>query len=870
MKINILMRKHVMCFHVLVVFLAGTLMIGELYALAPRSAVNPYKKLAYEALDDYLRRDDTRKSVFDYGDFPPLPSAIPEGFLEIMDDIEYDGNAAKAVVRVDGVFGEIYFFKDAENIGIAPEYGISDDARLGSVRERGYSHRKGVLQRPLDYIPKEDIKSILVAYPYISSVGTPKLGEEVIVLWPLVTSLYKKYPKAIIYVMTNFPDLFRVKQFDGMIRPVPLSAEDAGNWGYNVSEWEGFTYDDLLSNKAPGTRLRFLSEKKVDMVIDPSRTNMMISLLQKEVPEAGLSVHMIGMESILMNIFAMSPVVRRISGDTFYNDPGGNVYKVPGADKMYDRLAPTRELRSSGIWNLSIDSCRLLGLDVDADNLTSISLDVSESVGALALVKKMFYEQYPRGVFDSSKKIIVINVYAVTQRTLMSRQQWIRFITEFIDNTENAYFIFTRGGKMDPDYDYVDDIAAGVNGKLRTTEMKIILPRIDIYPHLNNILGISSGLLTLDTGMSHVSNGVYNIPTAVVTNNQILHWLTPRENTFPIRLLVEFGHSPFQDGLFRIPYGEGAKAKVFEGAANSVREYARAISALPERPEAKAAKVAAASHKERVRMDRELVEKKLHYPGAKRDLIVYLRYYINALGIKEACSRLGIDTDKLIPTIVFVDSSAQTGVNVPRFTAKLYSPSRDRSYLLVDTGSLEEAVIGEGTSVKVVRDEVRGFDIIHEVLGHMMARMLFDKYMDAYERAEEMNEEELLEIKTEEEVVARLMLFFALLKMKDIEPAMVDNSIRKVLDDFDITASRDMLLDIFLLAVERLDKSECLSTHRYSEMLRRRPVSGEIKQIMIRDYLGVLADLFGVAGMIPGIKPSRREPVPAEVFGLSA
>ncbi|MFC1576468.1 hypothetical protein ACFL3J_02220, partial [Candidatus Omnitrophota bacterium] len=744
----------------------------------------------------------------------------------------------------------------------------------------------GEIERPLESIPEEEIKNIFV-YGAYDRLFPPKLGETVVNLWPLVTALHNKYPKAILYVATDFPGIFQAQQFKGKIKPIPLHEYSIEEWGYEPGEWENFTIKKMANHGgmpnnqyARTIRSSFLSAKKIDMVFDVAPVPLNFSHISaKDFPE-GEAPHMFGLESITSRVSARTPECNW-NPDCEYSDREGNRYKVMGFQNAKSRVTPDNWLPASGIWLLAMEMYNSLGLDLNRDNLTTLELGTEESVGALTLLRDWFYStnpDMPTDSYDPTKKIIVINVYAQTHH--LEREYWVRMILSLINNTKDAYFVFTHGGEMDRDYEFVEEVVEKVRRQMGIAEERngneLVLPKVSIYPFINDILGITSAVVTLDTGLSHVASGEYgilsaigscksqpeskfdtlnrqnlaelvaneNIPASVFASAleaglDISHWLPPRDNVITVDCLGGQWYSMTeQDKL--------------EYLDKRMAEFADMVNRAPERPAAVRAKTAGASIRERARLDRELVKNPLAYPEAEKDLRKHLENYIHLLGLERYFLDLGVDRTELIPQIIFVDSAAQLGIGIPRFKAKLYTTDKPETFLLVDKSTLEGVIVDDYEEVAQVREGIKQTAIIHEVFGHTAVRRMFPEFAKMHRKALAHGARTgVLRAKTQEEVLARLMTFFAIYKMSMIDPDMVSDSAKESVREAGIDISVldiNAWIDATIKSIQRIGDRDDLSAFRYKGVLSKKRAANKIKKVILKKYLFEVKKLFGLLG----------------------
>jgi len=763
--------------------------------------------------------------------------------------------------------------------------------RKKTRKEAGQSmeeRKPRVIESPLDKIPEEDIKNIFVfgsSAMRLNENSVPKLGETAIDMWPVVTGLHDKYPEAVIYVATYYPDLFLAEQFGGKIKPIPRTIRDAFEWGYNIRDWHNCLLDQIggtysMSLMVRDTRKRFIRDKRIDMIVDVTK---MGGFFNGPVPERFGDIprpHIITMNAATMFASAVDNRLYQRGGMFHYTDRDGNFYNIKGMEDILESRAPGGEIESAGIWKISMDMCGALGLDVGPDNLCSIKLGIEESVGAINWLRDAFYEMNPDasiGSFDINKKIVVVNVYAVTQFDLLTPEQWVEAIVELIRNTRDAYFVFTHGGEMDytegdPDsrYRYIVDIVNEVRNKLKDENIgglsgsDVILPKRDIYPYINAILGIAAGLVTLDTGLSHLGSGVYDIPTAVITTEGILHWLTPRDNVHTImartsesvkaeRALRQYPYLPDElaQKLQRMMIS-GMHASTLQ-IREQTRAFAEALNEASERPAARDAKIAASSISERDKLDTELVADRLTNPEldhAERDLRRFVEECVEVLGIDRYLEERGIPVDELYPEVIFVDSSMQTGRGYPQFKVKLSTPGEARTRLLVDRSALEAVMLPGGKEALRIKNEVKGFDIIHEIMGHMLARKVFRQFSRIHSKKQRLKEtKRMRRARTEEEILARLMGFLAVHMINAKKPDLIDGRVRSLLGKIGVDVSTPNIaayLEASINDIKVMGEIENLDTFRYrSVLLEDQPVSERIKKHIERKYIPAVRKIFG-------------------------
>lgn len=701
------------------------------------------------------------------------------------------------------------------------------------------------VEYPLKDVPKESFKNILV-FGMVDKIkfADPKLGEEMIALWPLVAALNRTYPQAHIYVATPFPDIFFARQFGDKVTPVPLTAADITSWEYAVPEWEGHTVDRLIGTDSRTMLARFVREKRIDAVFDLSYYFRFLMDHPLEEASRGGMPYIFRIESPVRCASVQGPFLWKDPVITEYADRYGKRRLVAGMSETMKKTAPGKVFIPAGLWLMAVEQCRNLGLDIDAATLPYLHLTVPESAGAMAMVKELYHQNYPGGVFDPSRKIIIINVYAVTQQRLLSEMDWALIIRALILNAGDAYILFTRGGRMDADTAYVDRIMNVLQGLLPVPKRTcLIMPRVDIYPYINDMLGIASGVLSLDTGMSHLSSGVYNVPTAVITTPMIWHWLPPRENVYPISVDI---YSSVRDRTAAL--------------LPQVVTFAEQIKNTPEPPAAQAAKAAIASPTERMKMDQELFERAVRLEDVERQIRSAIESHIRVLGLTNYFASLTVPDEGLVPPILFVDSTVQTGVGIPRFSAKLFVPDAGHTYLFVDLASLDKGVGPDGKALYSIKPHVLMYDILHEIVGHRFAGYLFQCFFIERRLAAAGDERKELQLKAEEEMVARFMLYLSLYRLHQLGAVQLDEHTQRRFKHYVKITDIETLVNRITRLVGVMAQNECLSTFRYTALLKDKTVVEDIKGRLRDEYIPVMLELFGMSGMYERGVPRKADP----------
>ncbi|MBD3379417.1 MAG: hypothetical protein GF408_03030 [Candidatus Omnitrophica bacterium] len=696
------------------------------------------------------------------------------------------------------------------------------------------------VEKPLDKIDPREIKQILIMENR-KAIMEAKLGETVIDVWPLVSGLRKKYPEAVIHIVSDFPGAFEGKIFKGKIRP--LTKDKA---------------EEIYSSREK--RIGYLEENDIDMVFEIGRPAMNfydtgpVDFGDLEMP------YIFEVNSPMGWTSAISPSISIIGGKQSFRDRQGRRYYIPfdKQDFLEGIAAPsydpsisgaTWKLDKAGIWALAMRNSCLFGLDVNADNLLSIGPTPDETVGALRWLEEEHKRSSGGETFDPTRKIIVVNVYAVTQQNLVPEDVWVDLITNLIENVKGAYLVFPHGGEMDKDVWYVDRIVRKVRQKFKARGVaaetlmngnEMILPRQDIYPHMQSLLGITDAVITLDTGLSHLANGVYDIPTVVITSGDILQWMVPRDNATAV-----IG----KPGMMHFIGMAGMKV-LQERLIEEIESFAKEINRKEERPLAKLAKAAAVWVRRRAELDRDLLENyRIDCPEAEEDLRDFIIQVMKILDVPL----------KIMPEIVFVDSSPQTEMGIPRFSIKLATFEKGRSYLLVDKSTLYDPLEPgsrlavekeEAQNRALVRYETKVTDTLHEIMGHLLIRSVFEEFKETHFNAmridmsvERYTERDtslryvydyILKVKTEEEVLARIMTILAAKEISSRRPDIINADILRSLEDIGIDLGAGNMFDNLDAILDWTGKGKALSTLRYNETLAKH--RDDIKKDILMKY----------------------------------
>lgn len=699
----------------------------------------------------------------------------------------------------------------------------------------------GNIIKPFASIPPGEVKNILVynMQRYYSGIADPKLGETIIDLWPVVTELWKKFPDATIHLAAAYPDIFQAQQFQGRI--VSLDKE---------------------ALKGEEGRIKFLSDVAPDMIVEVSPAPVTFSsVIKKLYPEPGPAAaalgrpYYVGIASPASMTGAMDRVMLRDPSPILFVDREGREYKVEGLGDLTSEISEESfammdgkfrmrpQMKKAGSWNYSMGVCRMLGLDVNAGNLCHIELSLEEAVAALKWLERCHYAPGGRP-FDPMKKIVVVNVYAVTQSELISDEDWVDIIYALIKTVDNAYFVFTHGGIMDKDFQYVNDIIKGVEEKMNAEKLsgnalngnawrnEIILPRVpDIYPHINNILGVASAVVSLDTGFTHLTSGVYAVPTAIITHNDIVQWMPPRDTAEGIILpnvpIGDLMQLSFFDPETYLKSKEQFSEKRKEILTQGIKVLADSVNKRSEWPSARSAKIAALSSRMRATLDKRLLASPLPISLAVRGLVGYVSASVRGLGM----ANLG-----LIPRVVVVDSAKQMGIGIPRFKFKLYTDDDGEVYLLIDKSAFDM----RGTAAEIER----AMEFMHEVVGHRLVRMLFPEFMEAgIEALKRGDRKDILVTKTAEEVLACLVTIMAISQVGHITATLTREEERERLL-WVCPGFGEVTPEARIRAVmdDLLVRNQELNAYWYKEVIQKWGES--IKQAVLSSYMPVVERFF--------------------------
>jgi len=734
----------------------------------------------------------------------------------------------------------------AEEREVSPAGNVKFD--FHTVTDTGTGQQKRIVRRPLDQIGPNNVKNILV---YLGRKSTfPKLGETVMDVWPLVSGLMGKYKHSKIYVVSGFPELFKPGMFDGRVEAIHYK-DFAFEKRIETFEW--------VEN--------FVKERDITMIFDLSIVPVLHRVYRNKY--VGGKDKSSGALPYVFGLFAPTTKLSAYGFDGYPGDmdysfisPDAEEYYVDSQDKesrdwfysnimtMEKSVIGSKTGTIAGGWLISIQMCRLLGLDIDAENLPSVMPTALEVARGLHVLEGIYNRSNRYGCrFDPNKKIVIVNVYAVTQLHRVSEGEWVHIIAEIIKKLKNSYIVFTHGGEMD-ELGYLDKVIKGVRQRLNeegfSNGNEIVLPRTPLYPVIHDILYVTSAVVTLDTGFSHLASGVHNVPSAIITSPAIYHWLTPRKNIVPIS--VSTMTDMFHLGIRNLYLDENvARSRMLE----NVRIFLDSLAAAPERPFAKVAKLAAASAKERAELDDKLIKATaFECPGLEAEIKRFLGECLDFFWL----------TYLFVPErVVFVDSgklnkklSEEMGdLEIPpRFRVKLYKPKPDKVWLLVDRSALEEDKDGRFS----LRESIKEIDILHEIFGHRMARQIFPKFDANNAEAEKIEDigsvkdrdfyERVMVLKAKEEIISWVLTFMAMQEISKSRPDIIGNDVRSRVSEF-LRHVEDMeigsLIDDVVLKMEH---ENVLSVLRYKEILEDELRTELIKSELLKNYMPRMQKMF--------------------------
>jgi glutamate dehydrogenase/leucine dehydrogenase len=707
-----------------------------------------------------------------------------------------------------------------------------------------------IIEKPLANIPQDEIRNILV-FADFKTLIISELEEETITLWPLVAGFMQKFPSAAIHLSSDLPDIFRARQFSDKVQLIPspqqireLCAKD--NRSFEV-EMRTVLYD-----------------YKIDMVVDivniGRETGNFSWLSASDKPVDSKVPYAVRLFAPLANIAPLSPKLMSPSLMAYYNPTfldrrNGRLYSVAVMKELLEKVANRSavikdagyefSLKPAGAWFLPIETYNLLGLDIAVDNLPTIQYGIEDSITALDWMKRLFdgcNTDGSLGAFDPNKKVVIINLYAadISKRKLLEPEEWMGVIIALARDIKDAYLVFTCGWGRQEDgcNDYLQKVVEGAKKEManRKVDAKsvIIVPKKEgIQPFIHNILGIASIVLAQDACFSHLANGVYGIPVTSITAPNILHFSPPRKNAHSIILPSEFLRSPLEDKVNR---GQAAYEEKIMSLKSGILGFIKMVNLHPERQEAKAAKACALSPFQRAILDRQLLNNTFFSESV--DTTPLLNY------IKSCVGALAESTDEVpLPEIMIVDTAAQLNSIYPRFKAKLFTSEEGKVYLFIDKSALEKI-----DSRWAVKEDVAGFEIIHEVIGHMWARSIFKDFAAMHPADSAKHDEKtLLKSRIREEAVAWViaMLFIQRLAASNFGPNLVSNITRNKIASMGIDLARPDIQSYTQAVLQHVKaRNDDLSAYRYVKMLEKHETS--IRASLEKDYLPAVAEMFSL------------------------
>lgn len=482
-------------------YFSGGIVFSDSYGQGIAAAVG--RGLVLTGQRDFITGVGTNEHLIGY-EGGGLPGAIQGEIKEVKGAAEPAKTDTEALVRqnIGGVAA----------VGAATGKASSGILRLPaaqslSATEKNKARFKDMLgdsiSKPLlgQGIPLEEINQILV-YAAHKKILEAKLGETVIDIWPFVPALLKKFPKAKIYVVCEYPEIFQSAYFKGRVVPI--------------------TPQQYLSQKA------FLKDNPVDLIFDLSMNHKVgYSYMEPEnfYNDRRPYIFEISPPASLFN--ASQPQILGFQDVAiYYRNRDGRRFLVSGVSEALEASFTDGKVKEKGIWSFAQSLCIVLGLDSSLDYIRPTG---DERAYAVSILKGWYDLNNPSEPFDPNKKIFIVNLDAVTHSYMISEDLWKDIIHKLLKL--DAYIIFTSGSPRES-----SDLAEHLIGQVSGMENRnrIILPKSKLFPVINDILGITSWVLTIDTGLSHLANGVYNIPTTILTKEEILHWLAPWKNVHPV------------------------------------------------------------------------------------------------------------------------------------------------------------------------------------------------------------------------------------------------------------------------------------------------------------------------------------------------
>ncbi|KJJ84952.1 hypothetical protein OMAG_001182 [Candidatus Omnitrophus magneticus] len=642
--------------------------------------------------------------------------------------------------------------KENEDISIQsilPKNFLSQNNTVKNKSKNQISEENYYADRPLDGIPKSEIKNILILTE--DKILGVKLGETIIELWPLATPLLKKFPDANILIASEFSEIFNGKTFHNKIKILPQE-----------------TLAELRTS--PEKIEKFFNTNNFDLIFYIGMHAGIVKKIVYSKNNTKPKPYLCQIVSPLSITQAFSTAIKEtnLMSDNNYNfiafwDTHGKKYIINTTNIFKNIMKSSKnsnfEFGWAGIWNLTIKMYESLGLKVNRKNLLQLKLSNEETFGAIKWLKNLFDEstkEYKHIKFDPQKKIIVVNVYAVTQKNILTEDEWSGIIAKLAHEIKDAYFIFPRGGKMDPDYEYVERIVRNakiilkedVTHKDNLNDIQLVLPRKNIYPYMHDLLGISNAVVSLDTGFSHLASGVYNLPLCLITSPNIIHWIPPKDNIFTI----------FFQGVFQNAsrYLKETEIKKQERINNEIKNLADWLNKQASMKHTLSKRLSSLSDEYASILDKNLLN---HYsidaPLDEKKIHDFAANIVKQLKLPES----------ITPEIKFVNTSEQIGIELSRFSIKLRAFSNKKTYLLIDANNKNQEYLSD-----ILNNESNKIEFIHELLGRSITRITFPEFSDKDLNTKDSIPQNYFKnsIKTRnilEELIARLITIEAILKL---------------------------------------------------------------------------------------------------------
>lgn len=362
---------------------------------------------------------------------------------------------------------------------------------------------EGQIIRPFDSLSEGQVGNILI----LDDVG--KLGVSIIDIWPLIVSLRKKYPNKIIYVASEYAEIFLARHFQGMVKPITSPVLTG--------------YEEKFGKE--------LIEKGVGLILSVSlspeaHSALILDAIKASDPNAAVP--------FVINIFRGSASPMDIKWllepeQPTFTTKDGREFKIYGfsADSIFDASG-------SGVWRHSFQLCRALGLDLEETDIDVVKETADDEKEVLDFLEREYRAQTPQSFretsFDRRKPIILVNVYAITQKDIVPPDFWVEMLVRLI-NRFDAYYVFSAGSPKDQPTSYVEKIVNYAREQVGPEKANtIILPKMPLYPYIDELIAHSVGVVTPDTGFGHLASGVYGKRTLLLIKPSSYHWKLFRNN----------------------------------------------------------------------------------------------------------------------------------------------------------------------------------------------------------------------------------------------------------------------------------------------------------------------------------------------------